>query len=110
MEVSMSTIDLDAFPIIPRSKVGKILLTIILVAFISTGFSVFGVIFNEPQLIGPFPEAVFWHYLWYGIMHLVLVATYFLLFKPWAETVEDSAIRKEQTETKSGELEAIMNE
>lgn len=106
----MSTIDLDAFPIIPRSRVGKVLLAIILLAFISTGLSVFGVIFNEPQLIGPFPEAVFWHYLWYGIMHLVLVATYFLLFKPWAETVDDYDIRTEQTETKSEELEAIMNE
>lgn len=106
----MSTIDLEAFPIIPRSRIGKILLSIILLAFISTGLSVFGIIFNEPQLIGPFPEAVFWHYLWYAIMHLVLVATYFLLFKPWAEGVEDSAIKTEQTEAKSGELEAIMNE
>lgn len=106
----MSTIDIEAFPIIPRTTVGKILLFIILLAFLATGLSVFGIIFNEPQLIGPFPEAVFWHYLWYAIMHLVLVATYFLLFKPWSEGVEDFAIKTEQSETKSEELEAIMNE
>lgn len=106
----MSTIDLEAFPIIPRSRVGKVLLGILLLAFISTGLSVFGIIFNEPQLIGPFPEAVFWHYLWYAIMHLVLVATYFLLFKPWAERAADATIKTEQAETKSGELEAILNE
>jgi len=105
----MSTINLDAFPVIPKSRTGKTLLVIVLLSFISTGLSVFGIIFNEPQLIGPFPEAVFWHYLWYAIMHLVLVATYFLLFKPWAETVKNNS-KTERSEAKSGELEAIVNE
>lgn len=94
----MSTINLRAFPIIPRSRLGKAFLAIILVAFISTGLSVFGLVFNDPRLIGPFPETVAWHYFWYGIMHLVLIGTYLFLFKPWADSIDDSVIGPQPSE------------
>lgn len=92
----MSSIDLRAFPIIPRTTVGKVFLGIILLAWFCTALSVFGLVFNELELIGPLPQAVFWHYFWYGIMHLVLIGTYISLFKPWAESVDESAIRQHQ--------------
>ncbi|MFC6837819.1 hypothetical protein [Halomarina ordinaria] len=85
----MSSLELRAFPILPRSRAGKVLLAVVLVAFVAIGLSVFGLVFNEPRLFGPFPESVSWHYFWYGVIYLVLVATYVLLFKPWADAAED---------------------
>lgn len=106
----MSTREPDAFPIIPKSNIGKILLGMVLLSFIATGLSVFGVIFNSPQLIGPFPETAFWHYFWYGILHLVLVITYFYLFKPWADSIDDEIFNQEETSSRLEELEAVAGE
>lgn len=106
----MSTINLQAFPIIPRSRVGKIFLAIILIAFIATGLSVFGLVFNNPRLIGPFPETVAWHYFWYGIMHIILIGTYLFLFKPWADSIDDSVIGPQPSEDDREKSKVISNE
>lgn len=106
----MSSIDLQAFPIIPRTTVGKVFLGLILLAWFCTALSVFGLVFNEPELIGPLPQAAFWHYLWYGVMHLVLIGTYIYLFKPWAESVDESAIKPQQQDPEFEEREVIASE
>lgn len=70
---------------IPRTTVGKSLLLLYLIAFIGVLIPVFGLAFDDPTLLGPFPEAVTWTYLWYGVMNIVLILTYLYLFRPWAE-------------------------
>lgn len=105
----MSSINLDAFPIVPRTTIGKVFLGIILLAWFATALSVFGLVFNEPELIGPLPQSAFWHYFWYGIMHLVLVGTYIYLFKPWADSVDDTMAESVQ-EREVDEAEVIVGE
>ncbi|MDL5363865.1 hypothetical protein [Halalkalicoccus sp. NIPERK01] len=100
---------MQAFPIIPQTTIGKVFLGIILFAWFATALSVFGLVFNEPELIGPLPQSAFWHYLWYGVMHLVLIGTYIFLFKPWADTVDNTVIEPVQ-ERESDEAEVIVGE
>ncbi|MFC7156940.1 hypothetical protein ACFQPA_16035 [Halomarina halobia] len=102
--------ELRAFPIIPRSRAGRVLLTIVVVAFVAIGLSVFGLVFNEPRLFGPLPESVFWHYFWYGIIYLVLVATYFLLFEPWADAASELEIAEVGSTPDIEEPEAVSDD
>lgn len=86
------------FRFIPKTTIGKGLLALYLVSFVAVALSVTGVIFNEPKMFGPVPEVAIWAYFWFGMMNVVLLGTYFYLFKPWAET----ALRYTEAESETG--------
>lgn len=56
-----------------------------LVSLIGVSVPLYGIAFNDPELLGPLPETAAWTYLWFGVMNIVLIGTYYALFKPWAE-------------------------
>jgi membrane protein implicated in regulation of membrane protease activity len=108
--VTMARVDLQSFPVVLRPGVGKALLAVILISFAAIFVSVFGLAFNNSALIGPLPETVFWMYTWCGVIHLVSIATYFLLFKPWAEAAGSSATDIQPRETDTDEVGAVSSE
>lgn len=77
------------FRFVPKTTVGKALLGLYLLAFVAIALSVTGVVFSDARMFGPLPEVAFWTYLWYGVINVVLIGTYFYLFKPWADTAAE---------------------
>lgn len=80
----MSTGERDSLWFIPRTTIGKTLLAGYLVSLIAVSLPLHGIAFNDPELLGPLPEAVAWTYLWYAMINLVVIGTYYKLFQPWA--------------------------
>ena len=70
---------------VPRTGIGKALLGTYFVALVLLSLPVYDVAFNDPELLGPLPETAAWTYLCLALMNVVLVGTYYGLFKPWAE-------------------------
>lgn len=81
----MSTAERSSLWFIPRTTIGKALLGLYLVSLIAVSLPLYDIAFDNPQLLGPLPETAAWTYLWLGVMNLVLIGTYYGLFKPWAE-------------------------
>lgn len=81
----MSTAEQSSAWFIPQTTIGKTLLAAYLLSLIAISLPLYGVVFNEPELLGPLPETATWTYLWYGVINLVLLGTYYGLFKPWAD-------------------------
>ena len=81
----MSTAERTSPWYIPKTTIGKALLGLYLLALIAVSLPLYGIAFNAPELLGPLPETAAWTYLWFGVMNLVLIGTYYGLFKPWAE-------------------------
>lgn len=89
------------FRFIPKTTVGKALLALYLVAFVAVALSVTGIIFADPEMLGPMAAPALWAYIWFGVMNAVLIGTYFFLFKPWAESAERFiGDQDDRTETK----------
>jgi uncharacterized membrane protein YjgN (DUF898 family) len=93
------------FRFIPKTTIGKGLLALYLVSFVAVALSVAGVVFSEPRMLGPMPEVALWTYFWFGMINVVLLGTYFYLFKPWAETaaryVDGGMMLEEDTSSES---------
>lgn len=106
----MSSIDTQALSIIPRTNIGKLILGLVILALVGIGLGVFGVVFNEPRLIGPLPEVVFWVHLWAVVIHFLVIVTYFFLFRPWGESLNDHSIESRQSDTTVDEPEMIIDE
>jgi len=86
----MNTLSEDKpFRFIPKTAVGKGLLGLYLLSFVAIALSVSGMIFSDAKMLGPMPEVVLWAYFWYGIINVVLLGTYFYLFKPWSEAATE---------------------
>lgn len=77
------------FRFVPKTTVGKALLGLYLLAFVAIALSVTGVVFSDARMFGPLPEVAIWTYFWYGVINVVLLGTYFYLFKPWADTAAE---------------------
>lgn len=76
------------FRFVPKTTVGKTLLATYLVAFVAVALSVTGVVFADPELVGPMAAPALWAYAWFGVMNVVLIGTYVYLFGPWARSAE----------------------
>ena len=61
------------------------LLGLYVLSLLAVSLPLYNIAFNDPELLGPLPETTAWTYLWFGVMNIVLIGTYFWLFKPWAE-------------------------
>lgn len=77
------------FRFIPKTAIGKGLLGLYILSFVSIAFSVSGIVFNDARMLGPMPEVALWTYFWYGMINVVLIGTYFYLFKPWSEAATE---------------------
>lgn len=80
----MSTINYGRW-YVPQTTIGKILLAGYILSTLMVMVPLYGIAFNQPRLLGPFPEAITWSYIWYGVINLNLIALYVFLFKPWAD-------------------------
>lgn len=74
---------------VPSTRIGRILTALYLVAAVAVLLPLFGVAFNRPVMLGPFPQAITWSYLWFGVINVLLVAAYWYLFRPWAESATE---------------------
>lgn len=81
----MSTAKRSSLWFIPQTTIGKALLGLYLISLFAVSLPLYDIAFDNPELLGPMPEAAAWTYLWFGVMNLVLIGTYYGLFKPWAE-------------------------
>lgn len=81
----MSTSDQASWWFVPRTTIGRILLGIYIISLGAVSLPLYDIAFNSPELLGPLPETATWTYIWFGVMNLVLLGTYYWLFRPWAE-------------------------
>jgi hypothetical protein len=89
---------------VPSTKIGRVLAGLYIVSAIAVLLPLYGIAFNQPVLLGPFPQAVTWSYVWFLIINLLLGAAYRYLFEPWAEHAQryTDTLDAEEAETGAG--------